>query len=104
MEAGVVKEFDSVGGLMGRSDSAFKSMVIEAGLEGAASGSISRVASVAALAAAAKAAAGDSGDMSPPSASGSPLPAAVSPASNGRPIQGLPTFVRRMKEDYDLKE
>ncbi|PSC67462.1 hypothetical protein C2E20_8853 [Micractinium conductrix] len=39
MEAGVVKEFDSVPALMGRSQSTFKSMVIEAGLEGAASGS-----------------------------------------------------------------
>jgi hypothetical protein len=103
MEGGMVKEYDSVAGLMGRSDSTFKSMVIEAGLQGAASGSVSRVASVAALAAAARASAGGSGDATPPSAGGSPQPAAVSPAS-GRPLQGLPTFVRRLKEDYNLKE
>lgn len=99
MEAGLVKEFDSVPRLMGRQQSTFKSMVIEAGLEGA-SGNISRVASLAALAAAAK----SSGSASPPAASDSPPQGALSPAAGGRPVQGLPTFVRRLKDDYDLKE
>ena len=47
MEDGVVKEYDSVPRLMGRGDSTFRAMVVEAGLE---SPSMSRSASAAALA------------------------------------------------------
>lgn len=97
MEAGVVKEFDSVPRLMGRSESTFKSMVIEAGLEGAASGAISRIASQAALAAVSEEGGEDA-------SSGSPGASAAAPAPTARPkLEGMKTFVQRMKTDYDLK-
>ena len=97
MESGVVKEFDSVPGLMGRTDSTFRAMVAQAGLEGAASASVSRVASVAALAAAT--AAGKGSDEEEAQA-----PPTQPPGGSGeRPVQGLPTFVRQLKDDYDLK-
>ena len=91
MEDGVVKEFDSVPALMGRTESSFKSMVVEAGLEGVASGSISRAASQAALAALAP----GGGDESPVGT----VSAASAPAGG----RGVPSFARRLKEEYDLK-
>lgn len=97
MEDGVVKEYDSVAGLMGRRESTFRGMVVEAGLEGVASGSMSRIASKARLAAphAADEAAADG------SSAGSPGMSAAA-AGRAKP-QGMPTFVRKMKADYDLK-
>ena len=74
--------------------------VVEAGLEGTASGAISRIASQAALAAAKEGSEGSAGG------SGSGSPGGVSPAAGGRPgLQGpgRDTFVRRLKDEYDLK-
>lgn len=114
MEGGVVKEFDSVPSLMGRSGSTFRSMVVQAGLESAASGSISRIASMAKLAA--KADAPVAGAQEEEEEEGAPSPgseeggnggsgaaAAISAAPGGRRPEGLPTFVKRMREDYDMK-
>lgn len=73
--------------------------VVEAGLEGTASGAISRIASQAALADVKEEAASGSGSASPGDA------VAASPAG-GRPGlkgPGRETFVRRLKDEYDLK-
>lgn len=104
MESGVVKEFDAVPRLMGRSESTFRGMVLEAGLEGAAAGTMSRIASAAALAAAkegegASAAAPADGSPSAPASSSSP----AAPAPGGKQVMGMKTFVRKMQSDYDLK-
>ncbi|KAL4852933.1 Multidrug resistance-associated protein 1 [Chlorella vulgaris] len=50
MESGLVAEFDSVPTLMARPNSAFRAMVVQAGLDGAASGAVSRRGSVTSLA------------------------------------------------------
>lgn len=71
MEDGRVKEYDTVPTLVGRQDSTFRAMVVEAGLEGSAS--VSR------------------------SASGANL------EGERRRLEGLNTFVNRLKNDYKLK-
>ncbi|KAL4457987.1 hypothetical protein ABPG75_012852 [Micractinium tetrahymenae] len=93
MESGVVKEFDSVPGLMGRAESTFKSMVIEAGLESAApaGGSMSRIASLA-----------GEGSGSP-GADGAAPGVSATAAPGERQLMGMNTFVHKMKEDYDVK-
>lgn len=104
MESGVVGEFGEVPTLMARPGSSFRAMVVEAGLEGAASASVSRAASRAQLSQLAEeeeAAEGGAG-VPLPSDSDSSV-AAVSGAAGGRRMEGLPTFINRMKLDYDLK-
>lgn len=103
MEGGLVKEFDSVPSLMGRQKSTFRGMVVEAGLEGSASGVASRAASRAALAALARDAEVAGSDEA--SGSASPGEGAAATAAAPRPggLPGLPTFVRRIKDDYDLE-
>ena len=104
MEGGVVKEFDAVPRLMGRSESTFRGMVVEAGLEGAAAGAMSRITSAARLAAAKEGEDGASADGSPPAAAAAAAAAAPSaPASGSRPLMGMKTFVRKMQNEYDLK-
>lgn len=100
MEGGVVKEFDAVPRLMGRTESTFRGMVLEAGLEGAAAGTMSRIASAAALAAAKE------GEEAGASADGSPSASRASPAAaapGGRQLMGAKTFVRKLQTEYDLK-
>ena len=103
MEAGVVKEFDEVPRLMGRRGSTFRGMVVEAGLEGAAGGAMSRAASLARLAQAADAAEDAAAEGA--AATASPAePGAASPAAGLRPPRpGQHTFVRRLANEYDLK-
>lgn len=72
MEDGRVKEYDTVPTLVGRQQSTFRAMVVEAGLEGSAS--VSRSASAANL----------------------------SEGDGHRRLEGLNTFVDRMKNDYKL--
>ena len=94
MEDGLVREYDSVPNLMGRTQSTFRRMVEEAGLEVPAA-SVSRAASAASLAAAAAAAgvvAGAGGEEEGEE-EGEEAP---------RQREGLQTFVRRMQNDYRL--
>ena len=72
--------------------------MVEAGLEGTASGAISRIASQAALAGAK-----EEGEAS---GSGSPGDVAAASPAGSRPGlkgPGRDTFVRRLKDEYDLK-
>jgi hypothetical protein len=102
MDGGVVGEYDSVPGLMGRANSTFRRMVVEAGLEGAASASISRKASLASIAQA-REEGGQAGAPQPPSDEGSPE-GGVTSAAAGRPrLEGRETFARRMHHDYGLE-
>ena len=84
MDDGNVKEFDTVPTLMGRRQSTFRAMVVEAGLD--SSPSMSRNASAASLASVAE------GE-------------ATAPASGGKRAlpQGLNSFVNKYKEQYGLK-
>ena len=80
MDDGLVKEFDEVPTLMGRRESTFRAMVVEAGLDG--SPAISRSASAASL---------TNNGSSPGDDRGRGL---------GR---GLNTFVKKYQDDYGLK-
>jgi ABC-type multidrug transport system ATPase subunit len=78
MDGGIVGEFDTVPRLMGRSDSTFRNMVVQAGLESPA---VSR---------------------NPSTQSLTGLASGGTPGSNERPaggarVKGMDTFVRRMK-------
>jgi ABC-type multidrug transport system fused ATPase/permease subunit len=79
MDDGLVKEFDEVPSLMGRKESTFRAMVVEAGLDG--SPAISRSASAASL-----------------NKNGS------SPGEGKKGgLRGMDTFKKVMKDDYGLK-
>ena len=83
MEEGVVKEFDTVPALMGRAESSFRAMVVEAGLDGTPAASRTQSsANLSALAAAGE----EGGQQRPP-----------------RP-EGAMTFAKRLAKDYSLKE
>lgn len=104
MDGGVVGEYDSVPGLMGRAQSTFRRMVVEAGLEGAASATISRKASLASLAQAAGEGSPEGGAPQPPSSESSPDDGVALAAVAGRPrLEGRETFARRMQRDYGLE-
>ena len=81
MESGEVKEFDTVPTLMGRAESSFRAMVVEAGLDGTPAAS--RSASTANLAA---------------------LTEGGGPGAAQRRLEGAMTFAKRLAKDYSLKQ
>jgi ABC-type multidrug transport system fused ATPase/permease subunit len=82
MDDGLVKEFDEVPSLMGRKESTFRAMVVEAGLDG--SPAMSRSASAVSLVSKNGSSPGDN--------------------SGGRGVmRGFNTFVKKYKDDYGLK-
>lgn len=84
MDDGLVKEFDEVPSLMGRKESTFRAMVVEAGLDG--SPAISRSASAVSL--------NTNNDGSPGDGT----------RTGGRGVvRGLNTFVKKYQDDYGLK-